>query len=242
MVAGGDGWARHAIAASIRATVVQPTTTEACHPYDPSGLRPGDNRYHRVEGMPLVDGVFIPDGRHGPVQLDSAGHRFDEFSTSQNMTSSCIWAGCYFPNDPQRRTVLNGIDYASPGHGLLTIHANQGITFDLDAIRRANPGCKLAGFRATVANVETGSDQGLSVWADVWVFVDGQVQFRRREINAYNGAMPAAVPLHGNQRFLTLVAADGNNSINYDWIVFGDPRLELEQTSAADNAARPATR
>ena len=39
----------------------------------------GDGKYHRVEGLPFVDGVFIPDGRAGPVQVDSAGHTFAEF-------------------------------------------------------------------------------------------------------------------------------------------------------------------
>ena len=36
----------------------------------------GDGKYHRVEGLPFVDGVFIPDGRLGPVYTDSAGHLF----------------------------------------------------------------------------------------------------------------------------------------------------------------------
>ena len=33
-----------------------------------------DGKYHRAETFPLVDGVFIPDGRPGGVQVDSAGH------------------------------------------------------------------------------------------------------------------------------------------------------------------------
>jgi len=38
-------------------------------------------------------------------------------------------------------------EYNSTGHGMIAMHANQGITFDLDAIRRANPGWKLLRFR-----------------------------------------------------------------------------------------------
>ena len=84
---------------------------------------------------------------------------------------------------------MGGIDYASPGHGLLLLHANKGITFDLEAIRRANPGCRLLRFRAIAGNTETVSAKGESVCADFWVLVDGQSRFQRREINAYNGAV-----------------------------------------------------
>ena len=63
--------------------------------------------------------------------------------------------------------------------------------------------------------------------ADVWVLVDGQVRFRRREINGCYGAFPVVFPIGEKDRFLTLVATDGGNGLEWDWIVFGDPRLEL---------------
>ena len=65
-------------------------------------------------------------------------------------------------------------------------------------------------------NTETASDQGEAVCADIWVFVDGQVRFRRRQINRCNGAFSIAIPLGENDRFLTLAATDGGNGI--DWI------------------------
>ena len=76
-------------------------------------------------------------------------------------------------------------------------------------------------------NTERVSEKGLAVYADVWVFVDGQVRFRRREITRFNGAMPIAIPINDNDRFLTLVATDGGNGYQQDHIMFGDPRLEL---------------
>ena len=78
------------------------------------------------------------------------------------------------------------------GHGLLFLHANKGMTFDLDAIRRANPGCKLLRFRAIAGNTENESELGYLRTADVWVLVDGEVRFRRREINGYNGGFAVA--------------------------------------------------
>ena len=98
-------------------------------------------------------------------------------------------------------TKFEGIDYAASGHGVLFMLSNKGVTFDLDAIRRANPGHKLLRFRAVAGNAETISQKGPPVWADLWVLVDGQVRFRRREINGYNGLFPIAFPIAENDHF-----------------------------------------
>ena len=184
-----------------------------------------------MEGLKYVDGVFIPDGRRGPVQIDSAGHAFPDFPETCNVTAFNIWAGgVIFTADgdpPRLRTELGGVDYASSGHGLLFLHANNGITFSLDAIRRANPNYKLLRFRATAGNTEAAPEQGPPAWADLWVLVDGQERFKRREINHYSGALPVVIPIHPNDRFLTLVATDGGDGDRWDWTMFGDPRLEL---------------
>ncbi len=124
-------------------------------------------------------------------------------------------------------TALGGVDYASSGHGLLYMHANKGITFDLEAIRRANPGCKVLRFRAVAGNTEPWSVNGEKVLADLWVFVDGRVRLERREINGRWARFRIVVPIADNDRFLTLAATDGGKGIAGDMILFGDPRLEL---------------
>jgi hypothetical protein len=185
-----------------------------------------DGRYHLVDALPFVDGVFIPNGANGPVQLDSAGHVFADCPITDNKTCESLWAG----RSGSDSATLDNISYASDGHGVLVVNANKGITFDLEAIRRANLDCKLVRFRAVAGNTELASEEGMPVYADVWVFVDGQVRFRRREINRYNGAIPVVVPIGDNDRFLTLVATDGGNGYQQDHIIFGDPRIELMQT------------
>jgi hypothetical protein len=196
----------------------------------------GDGEYHRKESPSFVDGVFIPDGRRGPVQIDSAGHTF-EFPATSNETVHAVWAGgaipVLVPTYPVPRSELDGVDYASAGHGLLFMHANKGITFDLEAIRRANPECKLVRFRAMAGNTEMSTDENKPGGADVWVLIDGQSRFHRREINRYTGAFSVAIPIADNDRFLTLAATDGGNGISWDWILFGDPRLELAPTKAS---------
>ena len=129
-------------------------------------------------------------------------------------------------NDCPPRTVW-GVDYGSADHGLILLHASNAITFDLEAIRRANPGCKLLGFRATAGNSDSGTSAMGEMYADFWVLVDGQSRFRRRQIRSSDGAYSVAVPIGQSDRFLTLAATDGGDGISHDWIIFGDPRLEL---------------
>jgi hypothetical protein len=229
VVAGGDGFSGR------RNRGIDPRngrTTGALPPAnDPFFIFPGDRRYHRVEKLPFVDGVFIPDGRTGGVQIDSEGRMFDGFPDTTCTTAGYLWAGGTIPTSPGNPggipTVLKGVDYASPGHDLLFLHANKGITFDLVAIRHANPGCKLTRFLAMAGNTETQHTTGGWVYADLWVLVDGHERFVRRQINHSRGAFAISVPLNGNERFLTLAATDGGDGIAVDWIVFGDPRLEI---------------
>jgi hypothetical protein len=151
-VAGGDGFS------GKRGCGIDPTTGHTVDEPPKEKILVGNGRYHRVDGLPFVDGVFVPDNRRRPVQTDSAGHTLDAFGNAFNETSHYIWAGGAIPADNSGRvipTVLGGIDYGSSGHGLLYMHANKGITFDLDAIRRANPNDRLIRFRAVVGNTET---------------------------------------------------------------------------------------
>jgi hypothetical protein len=232
VVAGGDGFSGRRNA-GIDPTNGRPTDTNSGYAI----YMNGDGKYHSVKGLPFVDGVFVPDPSTDHVQIDSAGHTFASFGNANNSTANHVWAGGVIPTKPANviRTELGGIDYASPGHGLLFLHSNKGITFDLDTIRRANPGCRPTRFRAVAGNTETISAQGTAAYGDVWLLVDGQVRFKRREINNFLGAIPITIPIGDNDRFLTLVATDSGRGIEYNWILFGDPRLELLSTASKDN-------
>jgi hypothetical protein len=158
VVAGGDGFS------SRRNRGIDPTTGRKVDGPPNAARLVGDGRYYRVEGLPFVDGVFVPGNHPGPVQVDSAGHTFDRFGNVSNETWHYVWAGGTIPVNDRRRAisaVLGGVDYSSPGHGLLYMHANKGITFDLDAIRRANPGDKVVRFRTVVGNTDTAAALGV---------------------------------------------------------------------------------
>ena len=222
VVAGGDGFSGR------RSAGIDPTTGRLSHARPNEQLLFGDHQYHRVNGIPAVDGVFIPDGSAGPVRIDSAGHTFADCPETDNRAWSHIWAGGEIPTAEESRTKLGEVDYASPGHGMLDMHANKGITFDLEAIRRANPGTKLLRFRTVVGNTKFENPLGGSASARFWVLVDGQVRFRRREVSGYMGAMPINMALGDHDRFLTLLVTDGGQATFWSsLIIFGDPRLEL---------------
>jgi hypothetical protein len=239
VVAGGNGYSGR------RNRGIDPTNGRVVHALlpNPDAIPVSDGRYHRVEGLRFVDGVFIPSGRHCPMRVDSVGHTFDGWAETNGGTAEVLWAGGSlgagkkFPVP----TVLGGVDYASDGHAFLFLHANKGITFDLEAIRLANLGYRLLRLRAVAGNVEPASQMGEPVTADFSVLIDGRVRYKRRQFNRWNGATTVNVPIDPQDRFLTLTATDGGNDIGYDWILFGDPCLELVPTDAA-TAVNPSPR
>jgi len=206
----------------------------------------GDGKYHRVRALPMVDGVFIPDGSKGPVQTDSAGNTFEWFPETSNVADGGIWVGGMMHVDPPFQDVpatVGGIDYSSAGHGALYLHSNRGITFNLDAIRQANPGYQIRCFRAIAGNTEVLSEKNRgSAMADFWVLVDGKARYRRRQINAMSGDFPIEIPIAEKDRFLTLASTDGGDGIMWDWILFGDPRLELQSIKSGVEQFSPATK
>ena len=125
-----------------------------------------------------------------------------------------------------------------PGRrGLLGLHANAGISFDLEAISRAHPGASVKGFRAVAGMLDAALEAPwANARADVWIFIDGRLVWQRRGLRPSDGGRAVNVPLQPQDRFLTLVSADGGDGIGRDWVVFGDPVLEA--TSSAFNDAK----
>ncbi len=228
VVAGGDGFS------GKRGRGIDPSTgrivEQLWQPSEDARPLPSDGQYQRVPEIPFVDGVFIPPSGGAPVQTDSGNHTYADFGNSDGLTWQCIWAGGAMLN-PHYSSKVGEIDYAAAPHGVLLLHANNAITFDLDAIRKAHPDDRIVRFRTMTANTEHFSQEGHVFFADLWVLVDGEVRFRRRQINGYSGGVPASVLLKENDRFLTLAGTDGGNGIGGDFIVFGDPCIEMTPAS-----------
>src|SRR5262249_37940532 len=88
-----------------------------------------DGRFHAVPQSSWIDGIFIPDLQHGPVQIDSAGHHFSDFGKLDGHSYAPVWGGSSTPLG-YFQTRLD-IDYATAGHRLIAMHANTGLTVKL---------------------------------------------------------------------------------------------------------------
>ena len=195
--------------------------------------RLGTGKYMPAKDRPLIDGVSVPDSSKGPVQLDSAGHTFAGFPLADGRTFGPVWAGGRVPMPPDTiaavgefcSTFDGRLDYSVAPHNMLAFIPNKLITFDLAAIRRVYPKRSLAAFAAVVGSTKPARMKDEP--PDVWVFVDGELRFSRREINARHPEL-VKVPLTDTNRFLSLVSTDTGRKHAYDWVFFGDPRIEFE--------------
>lgn len=193
------------------------------------------NRLQKIEwpqevpaALQFVQGVFVPDGRM-PVPL--AG---DLRSTDLPPTSAHAWdAVRNGALNAQRRTTLNGVDYAAEGHSLLGLHANGGITFDLAKIRDAQSAAEM---RFTTVVGFGAEESAAASRADFTVYVDGE---RRWQTLKMRKDESAAIDLEiaATAKSLTLVATDGGDGIGHDLLFLGDPRLSPQRTDSGPTEA-----
>jgi hypothetical protein len=199
------------------------------------GDREGNGRYMPVPASPYIDGVFVPDDRNAPVIVSSKGHIFTDCPKTNNIFFFEIMNGVgVLSADSTEVTLLGGRVCGTPDYPSLMMHANLGITFDLNAIRADLPEAEITRFAAdaglsSLATREEGN-------ADVWVLVDGKLRFSRKGIREKGKAFSIEVDIKKSDRFLTLVTTDGGDvdypapgmrATDSDWCIFAEPRLEL---------------
>lgn len=194
------------------------------------------NIYTAVASSAFIDGVFIPNGAKTQI-VSSEGHVFGEcpktsgyyYSDICNSPSSVTSAG----NSVAFPVTLNKINYSSQEHSCIFLHANAGITFDLNAYRPHLSGSKIVRFTSEAGICDSAPKES---YADFWVLVDGKMRFCTLESMTRGQVKTVSVDLNSTDRFLTLIVTDGGtvnkdvdeNQIGYDWGVFGRPVLILE--------------
>ncbi|MBI1375714.1 MAG: hypothetical protein GC159_23645 [Phycisphaera sp.] len=190
-----------------------PTNTHA------DGISGNSNFFVTVPHNPYIDGVFIPDGvadgQPVPVQIASTGLVAHGLPDTCGVSFDNLWLGV-------NRTVFelpNGLSVDKPGHAVLGMHANKGLTIDLDAVRRARPGMHIERFKSVIGNAR-GS-------VEFFVLLDGQIMYSSGLHAGSPNGMSVDVPIDANQRFLTLIVTDGDGDMAFDWAVLIDPVLEL---------------
>lgn len=214
-----------------------------------------DGAFHDASWHPLIDGVFVPFPTGHSIQIDSRGRTLD-LPTTTGTTHGSIWArrkesisaagsseanhsdsNSGLDNDFWGTRTLKGIvnKLKQTQIGLVGMHSNVGITFDLRALQMAHRRIP-AQFRTRVANIENSADWAIDERpvpevatriADCRVFVDGslrcsQVGFRRED-----GDLQLTATLSPGDRFLTILVTDGDGEMRFDHIVLIDPVISL---------------
>lgn len=188
-----------------------------------SEKRTGEKAYVEVRSLPFVDGVFVPLAQGGLMPISTAGHHFDFPPGGGDWYVEIAHGG---KPDPQAFLTLDGRTYGTTDRPALLMHANVGITFDLDAIRESLTGSRIKRF-TSVCGISNHVQKTKTPDAVVYVLVDGQVRFYRKIELPTDLAVNIRVDLREDERFLTLVCLAG--TANYgDWTFFGIPALELE--------------
>jgi hypothetical protein len=203
---------------------------------------PGENEggaYAKTVWSDYIDGVFVPDGGKGSVTVSSKGHVFAQCPD----TSGTYWTpvsngGAIAPNQetPLAELILNGKPCGNKKSPAIFIHSNLGITFNLNAMRANMPNISITEFSA-VCGISENTPKRFAR-ADFWVLIDGKVRFSKTAVDC-SVAYPIAVPISGQDQFLTLIVTDGGaytdpqtneaiRPIDCDWGVFLEPRLKLQ--------------
>lgn len=228
LVGGGNGWGTGKTEVGI-----DPLTGRrgGYSGYD----REGPGRYLPLSADRYLDGIFVPNGRATQV-VSTDGHLFEECPPTNNIFFVELVNGSAREMaqavNPGSTLQLGGRPFGTPDYPSLFMHANLGVTFDLEAIRADLPRGRIDRF---TADAGLSSDIDRQANAVIWVLVDGKVRFTA-SVRSPEEVLQIEVPLTPADRFLTLVATDGEDediavgggrASDSDWCVFGRPTLEL---------------
>jgi hypothetical protein len=185
--------------------------------------------YIPVAESAFVDGVFVPIERNNPVQITSQGHTYSDFGTTNTQiympvgtyrTVNMYYAG---KNEWENDIALTVTNRENANPVILCLHANAGITFDLNAIRESVPFLNVRQFSSEFGIAQTTG----TVLSDFYVFVDGQLRMMEKDVSSVDEPLSVSIPLEPSDRFLTLVCTEGAENYR-DWTLFVNPVLEVE--------------
>jgi hypothetical protein len=207
-------------------------------------LRSGEGQFVRVDWNPLVDGLFVPPAVESRCQADSHGNAIllpgcsgatwgpvwarrrihvdlDPFSHRLDQDDEGFWGAGTIT------AMLDRLRWARDG--LVGLHANIGITIDLEALRRQRSG-KVSRLRGIVTLLERShvSQPFLpKSLADFRVYVDGKERYQRLKFSREDGDAQFGATIDDADRYLTLVVTDSGDGNLFDRVILIDPVLEL---------------
>lgn len=197
----------------------------------------GNGQITKVPDIPFVDVVFVPDQNLQGFPISSTGHTCRDFRDTTGKAWIEICNGLETALNPLGKPVsqfnqeiyIGGVLYGTPEKSVLVMHANSGITFDLDAIRKVQPDLEIAAFK-TICGLGDIHDvpSNPNTLIDIHVLLDGKSYFYREQYGQGEGSIPIEIPIAKHQRFLTIAVTDGGNGNFVDWLLLAEPVLEMD--------------
>lgn len=141
-----------------------------------------------------------------------------------------------------RNLQLGGTPCGTPDNPAILMHANAGITFDLDALRRVYGATALKSFTADCglsqsAQPSAADDEASVPRASFYVLLDGQEVFSAIDLSPQDAPQPMDIQLNDRSCYLTLVTTQGtDNSVDNDVCLFVKPAIRLNNELAVTAA------
>ncbi|MFP6581180.1 MAG: DUF1553 domain-containing protein, partial [Candidatus Hydrogenedentota bacterium] len=170
-----------------------------------------------------IDGVFVPQKLDKQV-ISSTGLTIHGVPTNLSGTWDYVRSG---PPSGYSSTTIDEINYGTAPHWCVALHANKGITFDLEPLRNFH-GFQKAIFQAIIGHV---GEKGKSR-LNVTVYVDGKQVAQHVGIKAQQSGIPLRLGLNTTARFLTFLVTQGTDGISHEQAILGDARFEIESDSS----------
>lgn len=237
IVGGGDGFGTGRLNAGIDVT-----TGKAIGDLMNDEIAFGSAGCREVKGRRFIEGVFVP-GLEEMTPVTCDGSICVEFEKTSGNYWGGVFNGAFHKGYAVPRHVLklNGTVFGDAKNPSISIHSNQGITFDLSELRRSISDLRITQFRSLVGLSETVKEyaddtqsldaealaQTVFSKAKFHVFVDGKKVYEQ-EMSNVDRPIQIEIPIHPNDRYLTLAVTEADDSYAYDWALFGRPELILE--------------
>lgn len=209
------------------------------------GWKKGPVGYTAVNSSPFIDGVFVPNGENKPVEISTKGDLFQECPDTNGDYWIGIQNGCFHQVQGvinEHTLTLGGIKVGTRQKPGIFMHANQGITFDLNEIRQVIPFGNITRFTSlcgvsdsvldpfayTAGTAGVSRDNGYMPVDDFWVLVDGKLRFSKKRQSPVDSAEDIDIPISSTDHFLTIIVTDSDKDISYDWSLFAEPELHFD--------------
>jgi hypothetical protein len=205
----------------------------------------GTGKVIPVEWNPWIHGIFIPAPNCERLTIDLGGN---------SVPSSSLVGGAWGPIWARRRIERRLDPLAAQADrdvegfwgagtttalldrsrwvrdGVVGMHANVGVTLDLDAIRRGY-GVSLRSLRGVLAHLEQSyvsqpfQPQALSTFQ---IYVDGELRYERNSFCRQDGDAMFGTELLDSDKLLSFIVTDGNDGPVYDRVILLDPLFEID--------------